>query len=579
MVFGDISEPGLLAVIWVLGGIATILTGFRLYVRYFKLGQLMWDDAFHMLAWSMLMVSAGLYTRAIPIIYKVTAITSGQTFFEADFLETQLPIYSNIQFATFTLFFSIVWSVKFAFLLFYRRFFLGLRNHLIAWWLVTSITILAFVSNMAIWLCACGSPMAYFSISACLSPESIDRARLQIQYGTSVDIITDAMIMAVPLAILWDLRVTTGQKLGLAGIFLLAVVVIVFAALRAVESTATFTPTSISSLEKADPISLTLWTALESSIAVIVSTLPSFRIYFLSASQRYADETPSVPFSGLSSSLQRYILQRKSVCRHCGKPKAPRAWFSSLPGFSQDSGKTLTSRYQGDQRRRSVRSERTVAEAGAGVGESTTELAHAKPRILMEMMPMEARSSAGEGEEEQRIGTAISTTGRSVSTTELPIQGARTSRTSTSVDMLPIQGNRGSILSGGGGAGGEDPIASPTSMTFSHPHPQVYAMHSHPPPADDGREEMELRVGQPTIPATHGEHGTAPREARDEAAETGGGRGGGEEGGDREQSATFQFVDLESGLRRLSQGDGGSGLGQARRSRVLDDEPFCTCEL
>ena len=154
---------------WTLAGLATVLTAFRLYVRQTKLGRLYWDDAFHCFAWALLVTSAGLYTADIPVIYKVTGVTSGSVLLTADFLENEVPKYINYQFATFTLFYCITWSVKLSFLLFYRRFFLGLRTLMLAWWAVLAFTAIAFISNLVIWLEVCGSPAAYFDISAFVS--------------------------------------------------------------------------------------------------------------------------------------------------------------------------------------------------------------------------------------------------------------------------------------------------------------------------------------------------------------------------------------------------------------------------
>lgn len=72
--------------------------------------------------------------------------------------------------------------------------------------------------------------------------------------------------MALPLAMLKTLQMRTTAKLGLAGVFCCAIITIAFDILRTVET-----------LTKGGDVgSTTLWTNLESAIAVIVSCLPSF---------------------------------------------------------------------------------------------------------------------------------------------------------------------------------------------------------------------------------------------------------------------------------------------------------------
>lgn len=71
------------------------------------------------------------------------------------------------------------------------------------------------------------------------------------------------IVMALPLYFLKGLRMRTTQKIGLAGVFSLAVFVVVFDILRTVFSTV--------------GAQSALWCVLEASVAVIVSCLPVYR--------------------------------------------------------------------------------------------------------------------------------------------------------------------------------------------------------------------------------------------------------------------------------------------------------------
>ena len=113
----------------------------------------------------MLIASAGVYTSELPLIYEVTAVAQGTALLDPDFLEDQVPRYIDLQFVSYVLFYLTVWSVKFAFLLFYRRFFLHLKNLMIALWTVTAFTAIAFLSQFVLFLEVCGSAAAYFQIS------------------------------------------------------------------------------------------------------------------------------------------------------------------------------------------------------------------------------------------------------------------------------------------------------------------------------------------------------------------------------------------------------------------------------
>lgn len=75
------------------------------------------------------------------------------------------------------------------------------------------------------------------------------------------------VVMALPLAMLKGLQMSTNAKLGLACIFCCGIITIAFDVVRSVE---TLTHSSSGG-------STTLWTNLESAIAVIVSCLPTFK--------------------------------------------------------------------------------------------------------------------------------------------------------------------------------------------------------------------------------------------------------------------------------------------------------------
>lgn len=64
--------------------------------------------------------------------------------------------------------------------------------------------------------------------------------------------------MALPLRLLWKLQIRTRQKLALAAVFSLAIIIIVIAIVRIVE----INP----NLKHVDPIWLALWSMTEASV-------------------------------------------------------------------------------------------------------------------------------------------------------------------------------------------------------------------------------------------------------------------------------------------------------------------------
>jgi len=101
-------------------------------------------------------------------------------------------------------------------------------------------------------------------------------------YGTTaLDIVSDIMIIVLPFRLLFSLRVTTKQKIGLGIMFALGGIIIIFAILRATQVTST----GKSLLGKINFYWLGIWSQAESVSAVIVACLPQIWIWYKISSQ------------------------------------------------------------------------------------------------------------------------------------------------------------------------------------------------------------------------------------------------------------------------------------------------------
>ena len=237
----------------------------------------------------------------------------------------------------------------------------------------------------------------------CLSRQSVTRTRISIQFSTAVDVLSDVMIMALPMRILWSLHITRRQKFALASVFSLATVVIIFAIVRAVETLSTLTPEALASLEGSDPISLTLFSALESQIAVIVSCLPTFRVLILGASgntgNRYQSdpENPPIGFSFSSSVMRSCSKAKRGSSMSCGLPVTMPSFLSSKgrkgSTFSlPEADAAAPASYKSYEKRRrhsswAPQSQRTLESDRTLVGTPMTEFASITPKPVAREWP------------------------------------------------------------------------------------------------------------------------------------------------------------------------------------------------
>jgi hypothetical protein len=86
-----------------------------------------------------------------------------------------------------------------------------------------------------------------------------------------VDVLTDLIIMVLPYKLLVSLRVSKAQRLALVGIFSVGCIVIACSLIRL---------TQIIAHARSDPVGLAVWGVVESSMSVMVGSLPALKSYF-----------------------------------------------------------------------------------------------------------------------------------------------------------------------------------------------------------------------------------------------------------------------------------------------------------
>jgi len=101
-----------------------------------------------------------------------------------------------------------------------------------------------------------------------------------VLFSTSVDIATDLMIMALPIALLPSLQLDMRKKIGLGIAFSLALLIICVAIVRM---------TQVIVADRVDLVGLAVWGAVETTTAVVVGCLPPLKaLLHIMAKGRYS---------------------------------------------------------------------------------------------------------------------------------------------------------------------------------------------------------------------------------------------------------------------------------------------------
>ncbi|KAJ4346702.1 uncharacterized protein N0V89_010634 [Didymosphaeria variabile] len=174
----------------------------------------------------------------------------------------------------YMLMYTSLWCVKLSFLLFFYRLgprlIQGMKWH---WWGVAIFTMLAYGATFATYpyMCSFGT---YEQIMQpyCTAEQTLSFVNMKV--NVVLDVVTDILIMTIPLNILWRSRIPLRQSLALAGVFSLVLITITFAIVRAALST-------IGVTKQMDSPWVLIWSGAESNIAIVVASIGSFRMLFV----------------------------------------------------------------------------------------------------------------------------------------------------------------------------------------------------------------------------------------------------------------------------------------------------------
>jgi hypothetical protein len=292
---------------WALTAVAGALTAGRLLIRILNQRRLFWDDAVHVLAF--LVLAAHGATNQVTANSKDTLTiytAKGSTTPESVVL-SQYQYNSYIGTINNCFLYLVFWLVKVSFLLFYYHLFQSSKIFKRAWWGIMILTLVTFWIPIAGVLATCAGADSVAAYKLCNSP---DQARaIKLEYSCAVNIITDVAIMALPLWILKDLKMSMKQKLGLAFIFCLATICIALDIVRVVEALGS---------------NQALYTILEINFVVIICCLPTYRALY----------TIHEKYKSSKGSSNRYFLSDTSSRRRPSAKTADTDTFASRSTFN-----------------------------------------------------------------------------------------------------------------------------------------------------------------------------------------------------------------------------------------------------
>lgn len=177
---------------WAGIALAAIFTIIKTAIRLHISNRLFIDDLLVYIALTILIVLGVLYTLVNDTIFEIILVGMGEMPPTPEFY-ARMTFFLKVQFAIIVLFWTALWAVKFSFLMYYKKLFIGLPGNMQkCWWAVSIFALCAYIGCWITQLTSC-EPMSTYFNGQCVTPRDIYVSNLSLYYATSVDIICDVM--------------------------------------------------------------------------------------------------------------------------------------------------------------------------------------------------------------------------------------------------------------------------------------------------------------------------------------------------------------------------------------------------
>ncbi|GME49708.1 hypothetical protein K490DRAFT_71845 [Neofusicoccum parvum] len=250
-----VSQHTFLGVAWGLFATATVFTIFRYFIRVKTFRRLYLDDAWVFAAWLMALASTITWQCLAPNLYLSNAVTSGKLFPPPPDFVSKSETFLRGSVAIIFLFYTSLWCVKLSFLFFFRRLYMNMGRLMRIWWAFVIFAIATWAVCIGTIEYDCLVPPLAEIQARCKTTYSIYFQRTTLVVNCVLDIVTDLMITAIPINMLWKVRISLRRKLALGSVFLVTLITITISIIRVTVVDSTF--------KQADMSWLYVWTNIE----------------------------------------------------------------------------------------------------------------------------------------------------------------------------------------------------------------------------------------------------------------------------------------------------------------------------
>ncbi|KAH6681448.1 hypothetical protein B0J14DRAFT_576443 [Halenospora varia] len=239
-------------------------------------------------------------------------------------------------------------AIKLSVLLFYRRIFRGKWFNIATWTLMVTV-ILWIISFTIVFVFQC--KLHFWAAWSTLS-EMVDNCVPGIPLSEALtlsDILTDILILLVPIPCIWALNLSRSRKTAICAVFLMGFLVVAFGCIRQVIMWQRISGARTKSQGILIMSLWEYWTIIEMGMAIVAACLPSLRPLFSAdgpifrISETLYGLLSARKLSSSNSTKQPHQKESDSIHRD-GTPSSSQTEFAIPTTYTESSGETLAIR-------------------------------------------------------------------------------------------------------------------------------------------------------------------------------------------------------------------------------------------
>ncbi|KAI0969622.1 hypothetical protein F4678DRAFT_463408 [Xylaria arbuscula] len=261
-------------IIWTGFALCVIAFSSRISIRAICFRRLFVEDYLMLTALLVLLVTTTLGQLYLRYVYDLIDVSNGVS------PSPNFPSELSKGLRSFAVFMVLnyvgVWLIKLNFLLFFRRLGNHVDKYRYFWWLVVLLNLAAVAACIGLIQYQCVSAPTEFILAHCGGATTITRTKI----SASLDAITDGLIIAFPLWVLWGCKLSIHKKLALSGLFGLVALTILVTIVRGSILGGVYQSVSEHNMKELNIAWVWLWFNIEFIVAFIVGCLVSFRALF-----------------------------------------------------------------------------------------------------------------------------------------------------------------------------------------------------------------------------------------------------------------------------------------------------------